>query len=723
MDNNVKLKENMRAIRTFLLASLKELNPWQNIRTMHTNILQDIMAGVVVAIVALPLALAFGVGSGLGAVTGIWGAIAGGVIGGIFGGSLVGVSGPTGPKMVQLATIMVGYRLASGEPDLVAAFSIIFLSGLVLVVLSFLKVSRLIYYTPYSVVSGFMCGIGVIVMLLEFDSFLGLPAPHNIIEAITDIPKAITHIHPQAIAVSIPTLVVLIIWPYLKKKNKYLNKIPGPLLGLLLGTGIANIGHFDIEYIGKIPRGLPNLYIPELGRFREFLVPALSLAGLAVFDSLLTCIVADHMTGQKHSSDRETFGQGLANMTAGLVGGLTTATATMRTVANIQSGGKTPLAAVVHGLILMALVLGLGPLAEHIPMACLAAILFKVGIDILDYRILPVLHRLPLTDMLTFWIVLIVTITEDLLVAMLVGIFFAFTRFVQEISRIYKHQVMYLDDVNSSQSISKEIKDKIKLLKPQGPLFFGSIEPLESTYKEAKEHETLIIDLSGVNMMDLSGAYALENLILKTQKNNIEVIIVNTSPEIEKTLRSVRVIEHIGEDYFYGHTEDAIQHAHEFELAKQTYQQITQHVKHNLENEREVIKKATSYARSALKNPALRKQYESKESNISLFSRAIEDYFLGPEIQSIKVEGNQKKRIDTYVFDNYTVQSVKISISCLDGSIVEEGNAEKLENTDYWEYYIEHATVKCKKGIRVHVEAKDLPGNLSSKEASFVFEE
>lgn len=547
-------------IKNFIWEALKEVNPWPNIKIMHTNIGKDILAGIVVAIIALPLALAFGVGSGLGAITGMWGAIAGGIIGGLFGGSRFGVSGPTGPKMAQLAAIMIGFRLASGEPDLTAAFSIIFLSGVILVGISFLRISRLIHYTPYSVVAGFMCGIGVIVMLLEFDSFLGLPVPHSVFEAIKGIPYAVTHASPQALMVSVPTLAILFIWPRVTKKYRKLKLIPGPLLGLLVGTGIAAIGSFNIEYIGDIPRGFPDLYMPDMTRLGDFIVPALSLAGLAVFDSLLTCVVADHMTGDKHSSDRETFGQGLANCAAGLVGGLTTATATMRTVANIQSGGKTPLAAITHGLVLMALVMGLGPLASGIPMACLAAILFKVGIDILDYRILPVLFRLPLTDMIVFWTVLVVTVVEDLLVGMGIGVVLAFSRFVMELSKAYKHRIMYLEEVDST-ALTNDLKGKIKLLKPKGPMFFGSVQPLEEAYQAADTHDVLIIDLEEVTMMDISGAYALEDLVLKAQSQDRSVIVTNAADDIKDVMERVRVIDHFGEGCYYDLAEDAIKQA------------------------------------------------------------------------------------------------------------------------------------------------------------------
>ena len=182
-NSDSRLGEMFSFIGTTLKTSLGEINPWHNIKIMHTNIGQDVLAGIVVAIIALPLALAFGVGSGLGAITGLWGAIAGGIIGGLFGGCRVGVSGPTGPKMAQLAMIMVGFRLASGEPDLSAAFAIIFFSGVILIGISLMGISKLIYYVPYSVVAGFMCGIGVIVMILEFAPFLGYPHPKSVMDA------------------------------------------------------------------------------------------------------------------------------------------------------------------------------------------------------------------------------------------------------------------------------------------------------------------------------------------------------------------------------------------------------------------------------------------------------------------------------------------------------------------------------------------------------------
>ncbi|MBT5868882.1 MAG: SulP family inorganic anion transporter [Nitrospinaceae bacterium] len=568
LENKSELSETLSFVTDTLKTSLREINPWNNIKIMHTNIGQDILAGMVVAIIALPLALAFGVGSGLGAITGLWGAIAGGIIGGLFGGCKTGVSGPTGPKMAQLAMIMVGFRLASGEPDLSAAFAIIFFSGVILIGISLMGISKLIYFVPYSVVAGFMCGIGIIVMILEFDSFFGYPAPHSVMEGIYDIPNAIMHFKAQALMVSVPTLAILFIWPRIVKMVPKAEIIPAPLLALLTGTAIANMNGFDIEYIGTIPTGFPDLYWPDWSKFGDYLGPAAGLAGLAVFDSLLTCIVADNMTGTKHSSDRESFGQGLANCAAGLVGGLTTATATMRTVANIQSGGKTPLSSVVHGLVLLALVLGLGPYAEQIPMACLAAILFKVGIDILDYRILPVLHRLPLTDMIVFWTVLIITIVEDLLIAMAVGIVLAFFRFVLEVSRTYKSNLTYLEDDVAQDLLKDDMKQKVKILCPRGPMFFGAVKQLEDTYAAAESHDTLIINLKDVSMIDLSGAYALEDLVANAEKNNKNVLICSAPNHIMSVLKSVKVLDRVEQKNYFDVINDAVSMAKELSVNK-----------------------------------------------------------------------------------------------------------------------------------------------------------
>ena len=560
-NSNNELKHTYKAVTTYTRELFKELSPMNNIRIMGTNVKGDILAGITVAVIALPLALAFGIGSGLGAITGIWGAIAGGIIGGLFGGSRIGVSGPTGPKMVQLASIMAGYRLASGEPDLGVAFTIIFLSGLLLVLISFLRVSRIIYLTPYSVIGGFMTAIGIIVIALEFNSFIGATPQHSVMEVVNYFPQAMHEISWQTLVISIPSLILLFSWNRLTRSIKFLNSIPAPLVVLTLGTATAIGFNLDTAYIGEIPTGLPKIYLPEISRFGEFLKPAAALAGLAIFDSLLTCIVNDHISGDKHSSDRETFGQGLANMTAGLFGGLTTATATMRSVANYVAGGKTPLASIVHGLVLLALVLGLGKYASNIPLAVLAAILIKVGIDIMDYRIIPVLHKLPLTDFIVFWAVLLVTLSKDLLAGMMIGIIIAVIRFAIEISKVYRPNITKL----SQQQIGPMSKyDKhIEVLNLNGPMFFGSIESMDSAYNNLKDKNVLLIDLTNVSMIDLSGAFGLEDLMKKAQWDNIYIVITNAPNNVKNSLQKLQILNNSDFVRYIQNKDKAIQYTRE----------------------------------------------------------------------------------------------------------------------------------------------------------------
>lgn len=553
----------MKHIISFIHSSLIIINPWYNVRTMHTNIRGDILSGITVAIIALPLALAFGEISQLGPVAGIWGAIAGGIVGGLFGGCMVGVSGPTAPKAAQIATFMSLFVIGSTDkPDLVAAFSIIFLSGLVLIFISLLKISRFIHLTPYSVIAGFMCGIGVIVILTQINAFLGLEAEKNIHSVIQNFSKNLKNANTDALFVALPSLFILFSWPRLEQKVDLLKNIPSPLVALITGTSIASFMGLNIPYIGDKMGGAKeaeifSLYVPDLTRFSEFIIPALALAGLAILDSLLSCKVADNMTGEHHSSDKETFGQGMANIAAGLFGGVTTATATMRTVANIKFGGKTPLASIVHGLTLLAILLGLGFLVEAIPTACLAAILFKVGIDIMDYRILPIIKKLPTTDLIVFIIVLFVTVYEDLMIAVAIGVIFAVLKSRNEIKSMIKskftHKIISLSDSQySPKEMNNEMLNKLPVLvlQPNGPLFFATIEKLIQTYSKVKEHELLIIDLSKVTMIDLSGAFSIEDLIIGARKNGIRVLVTGASSEVNNVLSNLGFIKKIGSENY-----------------------------------------------------------------------------------------------------------------------------------------------------------------------------
>lgn len=499
----------------------------------------------------------------------MWAAICGGLFVGIFGGSKVGISGPTGPKVVQLAAIVELTALASGDPDTAFVFTLVFLSGLVCVLMSFVKIGRFIYYVPYSAVSGFMCGIGAIIILLELPAMLGFDTPSSVIDAIKQLPYDIMHENPNAVLVSVSTFLTILIWPRISP----VKWLPGPLIGLIVGTTIANVGGFEIASIGAMPTGLPKVYWPDLGiltsRFGELIGPACALAGLCVFDSLLTCLVADNMTDERHNSDQEIFGQGVANLMCGLVGGVTTATATMRTVANVKCGGTTGLASITHGLVLLMLMLGLAPLASMIPMACLAGILLKVGIDIVDYRILPVLHRMPVADAICFWAVLGLTISVDLLVAMGVGITIAFVRAIHDFGNMYHPEVINLKDLDRTwqgeESMPLELKERILKLRLDGPLFFGVSDAMHRTISRLGDFDYLIIRMMKVPMVDMSGAYLLEDIIERSNKSGARVLITGMESDVYSTLDKLRVIEKVGPENCFDTFDEAAQRVKQLE--------------------------------------------------------------------------------------------------------------------------------------------------------------
>jgi SulP family sulfate permease len=444
---------------------------------------------------------------------------------------------------------MHDHMLANGQPDLVFAFGCVFVSGVIMLILAAMRVGKFIYLTPYSVISGFMCGIGAIVIIIELNPFVGLPTLSSVREALLSIPSSLMNAHLDALMISLITLGTILIWP----KITTVIWLPSPLIGLVVGTTVANLLGLDIRYIPEVPTGLPDLYLPPITRAYDMLPPAAALAGLAIYDSLLTCVVIDQMSNdERHNSDQEIWGQGMANMTAGLIGGLTTATATMRSIANIQCGARTILSTIVHGCVLLALVLGLAPLASYIPMGCLAAILFKVGYDILDFRVFPILHRIPTPAKITFWTVFLLTVWEDLLVAVGVGLAIAFFLFVRDMSEMWKPEVMGLEESQKPghERVPKHLRKLIAVLEPQGPMFFGIADTLYRQVDKLTHYQVLIISLIHVPMVDLSGAFALEDMANHAQKNGTKVLIKGMNPAVRRTLYELSVMKHIGQENF-----------------------------------------------------------------------------------------------------------------------------------------------------------------------------
>ncbi|RMH36821.1 MAG: SulP family inorganic anion transporter [Nitrospirae bacterium] len=563
----------------------KDFNFWENFQDLHTNVRGDVLAGITVAMVVLPMALAFGVASGLGAIAGMWSAIAAGLFAGPLSGSPWSVGGPTGPMTIQVLTILQTHQLPDGSPDVIFVFTTIALAGVILIAIGFFKLGEFIKFTPYSVIAGFMTGLGLLYMLLQLNPFWGLPGAKSIMAAVTGIPSAIPQINVAALAIGIVTLALVLIWP----KISPVPWLPGPLIALVTSTLLAWLLGLDIPKIGEVPTGLPDFHVPHIDLIKDAFVPASVLAGLCIFDSLLTCLIVDNMTGTHHNSNRELVAQGTANLFSGFVGGLGGATNTMPCVVSIQSGAKTRLAAITMGIILLSLVLGLGPLASAIPLSALAGILLKAGYDILDMRVLPVVRELPKSDKIVFVIVVFMTVFWNLLSAMALGLALAYFRFVKDSADRYKKELEERDAMVRQEeddliftlarerlrkllaqgarpldeigNLEQQIRDRILIVRPHGPLFFGAIDWLNETVERLKGKDVLIIRCAWLDELDLSGAYALGDLIEAANRQNVTVLATGMSSRIRAVLQDLHELQRLGEDHIYPNFPSALEEA------------------------------------------------------------------------------------------------------------------------------------------------------------------
>lgn len=490
--------------------------------SMFTNLKGNLFGGITAGVIALPLALAFGVASGLGAAAGLWGAIIVGFFASIFGGTNTQISGPTGPMTVVIASLVLAYP---NSPKII--FMAIFLAGLLQICLSFTGVAKLIHFVPYPVVSGFMCGIGVIIILLQLAPFLGLEANGTPIEQIFQVFKHLPNISLEAIILSLVALITIFLTP--KKIAKY---CPSSLLALIIGTVVAMAFHFDVKTIGEIPLGLPHF---ELGliSFKDFqaILPlAITLAILGSIDSLLTSLVVDSITNTKHNSNKELVGQGIGNAIAGMFGGLAGAGATMRTLININSGGTGRLSGVTHSIFLICVVLFLAPFASQIPLAVLAAILIKVGIDIIDYKYLKVISHSSKADILVMATVFVLTVIDDLIFAVGVGIVLSAVLFAVRASQdlkvdTYNHEI---------PNLQGDCKLYLGILHIDGMFFFGSASTVLARSEALLEKETIIVDCQKIKSMDISATFALETMISRLKDDNIHVVVIFNNTRIAR---------------------------------------------------------------------------------------------------------------------------------------------------------------------------------------------
>ena len=503
----------------------------------------DVLGGVTAAFVALPLALAYGVASGMGAAAGLYGAIAVGFFAAFLGGTSTQISGPTAPMAIVMAVVIASYAGSFTE-----ALAIVVLAGLLQALLGALKLGRFVAYTPYVVVSGFMSGIGVLVMAIQVLPFLGSdPVPGGAVGMVSGLPAAVGGVNWSAVAVGCVTLAFSVFWP--RRLARYL---PGTLAGLVPGTLLGALWLNDAPVVGPIPTGLPMLQLemPSLDFLVRAVEPALILALVGSVVSLLTCLVADSLTRTSHDPNRELVGQGAGNMAAGLIGGLPGAGTPVYTVPNIRAGGTTRAAGVTFSVFLLALLLGLGPYVESIPLAALAAILIKVGWDLVDWHLLTRLHRLRRDHVVVMLMTLALAVFVDLVVAVAVGLVVSGLARAGQLERAEHDSVVsvpLLDQVFLYDGEEAEDSDpfsaRVGMVALRGSLTVTSSRSLVRTISmDLAEHELVVFDFSDATYIDDSAAMLVKQLIEIATDEKTPAIAMGPSGEVADTLSALDVL-------------------------------------------------------------------------------------------------------------------------------------------------------------------------------------
>ena len=524
-------------------------HPFRINRLNFHNLRGDFFGGLTAAIVALPLALAFGVSSGAGAEAGLYGAIAIGFFAALFGGTASQISGPTGPMTVVMATVFSSLLAKYPEAGFEMAFTVVMLGGLFQILFGLLRLGEYITLMPYTVISGFMSGVGVIILILQIAPLVGVEGSAGVWDSLVQIPSVLAQTNLQAIALGALTLVIVFGMP--KRLNRIL---PAPLVALVVGTVVSVVLMGDgVPRIGDIPRGLPSIQPPifELRALRDMLGYGVVLAALGAIDSLLTSLVADNITRTQHNSDQELVGQGIGNMISGLVGGLPGAGATMRTVINVKSGGKTPLSGIFHAVLLLTVLLGAGPLTEAIPLSVLAGILIKVGIDIIDWSFLKRAHKVSRKATGLMYLVLLLTVFVDLITAVAVGAFIANVLTIKSLTDEQKRHVEAIvspTDKNLSlaeRQMLAAVEGRMLLFRLSGPMSFGAAKTISQRMAIVNKFESMLLDLGDVSRLGVTAALAIENMVRDACERQHTVFIVAPHGPTRDRLAALGVLDRL----------------------------------------------------------------------------------------------------------------------------------------------------------------------------------
>ncbi len=501
------------------------------------------MGGLTAAIVSLPLALAFGVASGAGAEAGLYGAIIIGFFAALFGGTSTLISEPTGPMTVIMASVVTAMISQYPEQGLAMAFTVVMIAGITQIIFGVLKLGKYITLMPYSVVSGFMSGIGCILIIMQFAPAIGAESPKGgVTGAFLALPDTLSQINFVETAMALATLGLIFFTP---RKIKHF--IPPQLIALVVISVVAYyfFGNTEINRIGEINVSLPSLVIPtfEPSQLQTMILDGIVLGMLGCIDSMLTSVIADNLTRTEHKSDKELIGQGVGNLFSGLLGGLPGAGATMGTVVNIQTGAKTALSGLTRVVILVVAVFGASNLISEIPIAVLAGIAIKVGIDILDWSFIKRAHKVSKQTSIIMYAVLLLTVFVDLVIAVGIGVFIANIITIEKLSVSQAKNIRAISDTDGrlplnlrQRALLNQAKGRILYFYLSGTMIFGVSKAISRELGALGEHEVVIIDLSDVSYLDDTIALTIENLVKDAQQVDKHIIMIVNNKESQRKL-------------------------------------------------------------------------------------------------------------------------------------------------------------------------------------------
>lgn len=518
-----------------------------------SNVRGDIFGGVTAAIVSLPLALAFGVASGAGPEAGLYGAIIIGLFAAIFGGTPTLISEPTGPMTVVMAAVLTTMIAENPENGLAMAFTVVMIAGAFQVLLGILNLGKYITLMPYSVISGFMSGIGLILIILQLPPMLGHENPGGgVLGNFKALPEILQNINMQEASLGVLTLAILFLFP-----KKWASRVPPQLIALIVGSVIAVtvLNSYDIRAIGKVSLTLPDLIFPTFTgeQLTQMIVDGIVLGTLGCIDALLTAVIADSLTRNEHNSRKELIGQGIGNIMSGICGGLPGAGATMGTVVNIQAGAKTALSGVTRALVLVILVVFAAGLTAYIPLAVLAAIAIKVGINILDWSFLKRAHLVSTSATIIMYGVMLLTVFVDLIVAVGIGVFIANILTIEKLSRQQAKNIVAISDTDDTipltdeeRSTLKKGQGKVMLLYFSGPMMFGVSRAISREHENIHAFEKVVIDLTEVPLLDATVSLAIENAVKDAIENGKQVFISCPSEGTRKRFQRMGLADLVG---------------------------------------------------------------------------------------------------------------------------------------------------------------------------------